>query len=102
MKIKLIDVDTSLAGEEEAGTCQICFRIEWCDNPIFIFQTADGRRININGYWWDWGDYHEVEIDNVIRFDQWLRKQDYPADTNFDEEWLCDTARKYNSEVNSK
>lgn len=34
--IKLVDVDTSNAKEEQTGTCELCFGSMWCDNPILI------------------------------------------------------------------
>lgn len=36
--IKLVDVDTSDAREEQTGTCELCFGSAWCDNPILILK----------------------------------------------------------------
>lgn len=49
--IKLVDVDTSNAREEQTGTCELC-----CGSM--------------------WGDYFELEIDNYVIFSDWLSKQD--------------------------
>lgn len=74
--IKLVDVDTSNACEEQTGTCEVCFGSMWCDNPILIFENPKGERIEVEGYYWSWGDYFEVEIDNYLNFSDWLSKQD--------------------------
>ena len=74
--IKLVDVDTSNAGEERTGTCELCFGSMWCDNPVLTFENPDGDRVEIDGYFWDWGDYFELEIDNYLNFSDWLSKQD--------------------------
>lgn len=96
MKIKLIDIDDSNGREEETGTCELCFGTQWCNNPVFIFEDEKGKQFNIDGYWWEWGDYFELYIDNAIKFDEWLRKQDYPGGTKFDEDWLYRVVEKYN------
>lgn len=69
--IKLVDVDTSNAREEQTGTCELCFGSMWCDNPIFIFENPKGDRVEIDGYFWSWGDYLELEIDNHLRFSEY-------------------------------
>ena len=79
--IKLVDVDTSDAREEQTGTCELCFGSAWCDNPILIFENPKGDRAEIDGYCWIWGDYLELEIDNYLNFSDWLSKQDINWDT---------------------
>lgn len=79
--IKLVDVDTSYAREEQTGTCELCFGSMWCDNPILIFENPKGDRAEIDGYCWIWGDYLEIEIDNYLNFSDWLSKQDINWDT---------------------
>lgn len=74
--IKLVDVDTSNARTEQTGTCEICFGSMWCDNPVLTFENPHGHRLEIDGYFWDWGDYFELEIDNYLNFSDWLSKQD--------------------------
>lgn len=79
--IKLVDVDTSNACVEETGTCEVCFGSMWCDNPILIFENPKGDRAAIYGYYWSWGDYFEIKIDNYLNFSDWLSKQDINWDT---------------------
>lgn len=74
--IKLVDVDLSEARTEQTGTCELCFGSMWCDNPILIFENPYGDRVKIDGYFWSWGDYLELEIDNYLNFSDWLSKQD--------------------------
>lgn len=95
MKIHLVDVDKSNGQEEQMGTCELCFWTGWCDNPVFIFKTEDGEKITINGYWWDWGDYDQVYIDNLINFEAWLGKHNWSKDTEFDTDWLIEAVNEY-------
>ena len=100
--IKLVDVDTSNACEEETGTCELCFGSMWCDNPILIFENPKGDRVAIYGYYWSWGDYLELEIGNYLNFSDWLSKQDvdWNALTNDEENYgyLCDLVYLYREE----
>lgn len=95
MKIHLIDVDASNGQEEQMGTCEVCFWTGWCDNPVFIFKTEDDKKIAINGYWWEWGDYYQVDIDNVINFEAWLSNKDWGKGTEFDLDWLIECVDQY-------
>ena len=74
--IKLVDVDTSNACVEQTGTCELCFGSMWCDNPVLIFEKPDGEQICAEGFGWDWGDYHEIKIDNYLIFSDWFSKKD--------------------------
>lgn len=74
--IKLVDVDTSDAREEQTGTCELCFGSMWCDNPVLIFENPKGDHVKIYGYYWNWGYYSELEISNYLNFSDWLSKQD--------------------------
>lgn len=74
--IKLVDVDTSNAREEQTGTCELCFGSMWCDNPVLTFEKPDGEQFNVERFGWDWGDYHEATIDNYLNFSDWISKQD--------------------------
>lgn len=74
--IKLVDVDTSYAREEQPVTCELCFGSMWCDNPILIFEKPNGEQIHAEGFYWDWGDYHEIRIDNYFNFSDWFCKKD--------------------------
>lgn len=94
LKLKLIDVKTD-PQEEEMGTCELCFSTGYVDNPTFVFQTDKGKRIEVDGYYWDWGDYTEVWIDNEIAFAEYVGKQNYPENTCFDSDWLWNEVNKY-------
>lgn len=97
MKLQLIDVKTE---EEEAqfGTCELCFSYGYVDNPTYIFKKSNGDLVKIDGYWWDWGDYDEVSIDNAINFNEWLEHQEYNKGREFDTDWLVDAFWKYDDE----
>lgn len=83
MKLKLIDVEDH--GEEVTfGTCDLCMSEGWADNPVFIFEKEDGTRFDVDGYVWDWGDYFELYVDNVINFAAFVASKDFKPD--FDQE----------------
>ena len=98
--IKLVDVDTSNAREEQTGTCELCFGSMWGDNPVLTFENPYGDCVKIDGYFWSWGDYFELEIDNYLNFSDWLSKQD--VDWNMLEEdgyeYLADLVYWYREE----
>lgn len=100
--IKLVDVDTSNARTEQTGTCELCFGSMWCDNPILIFENPYGDRVKIDGYFWSWGDYLELEIDNYLNFSDWLSKQDVDWNMLTDDEenygYLADLVCRYGEE----
>lgn len=100
--IKLVDVDTSNARTEQTGTCELCFGSRWCNNPVLTFENPDGERIEIDGYYWSWGDYLEIWIDNYLNFSDWFSKQDVDWNVLTDDEenygYLLDLVCLYREE----
>ena len=94
-KIHLINVDNSGACEEQTGTCELCFGSMWCENPVYIFELDNGDKIAIDGYWWDWGNYEEVNVLNFIDFAAWLETKEFDDNTEFDTDWLIDVVEEY-------
>ncbi|MCY7186388.1 hypothetical protein, partial [Streptococcus gallolyticus] len=84
----------------QTGTCELCFGSMWCDNPILIFENPDGDRVEIDGYFWSWGDYFELEIDNYLNFSDWLSKQDVDWNMLKEDgyEYLADLVNWYREE----
>lgn len=100
VKIKFVDLKTK---EEEVqfGTCELCFSTGTVDNPVFKFKIIkeDGieESIEINGYAWDWGDYDEIYIDNLVDFAAFLVPLEFDNSVIFDEDWLWKIADCYNT-----
>lgn len=88
--IKLVDVDLSEARTETIGTCELCFGSMWCDNPVLVFENPYGDRVEIDGYFWSWGDYLELEIDNYLNFSDWLSKQDVDCERLKNSYWYLE------------
>lgn len=88
--IKLVDVDLSRACTETIGTCELCFGSRWCDNPILIFEKPDGEQFSVEGFGWDWGDYHEARIDNCLNFSDWISKQDVDCERLKNSYWYLE------------
>lgn len=97
MKVKLIDVESNHR-EAKFGTCELCFSYGTVDEPVYHFEKETGEQFTIDGYWWSWGDYGELLVDNVIRFAEYIGNQDYSEDEGFDYYWLSDQIYNYNKE----
>lgn len=98
MELKLIDV-VGEQHEVEFGTCELCMSTGMVDEPTFVFEI-DGKRIEIDGYQWDWGDYHELCVDNVVQFSAWLSTQDFVGYTekDFGYYWLEEKISEYDKQ----
>lgn len=94
MKLKLVDYETD-GRWEETGTCELCYGTTWADNPVFVFQKESGERVHIDGYYWSWGDYMQVDVDNVIDFASWVATQDLEETSELDYCWLCGLVDQY-------
>ena len=74
-----------------------------CNNPTFVFQKDNGEKVEVNGYYWDWGDYSSVEtIANVIDFAEYVRDTDLQEDETFTFGWLDNLVSEYNSTLRRK
>lgn len=65
-----------------------------CD-PIFVFSDELGKHFEVEGYDWNWGDYDEVEIDNVIDFAAFIGNREYTNEQIFNFNWLTHEADEY-------
>lgn len=96
MRIKLVEYNTDNAGYEETGTCEFCMDTQWCDNPVFTFELGSGVRIRVIGYYWDWGDYSQVRIENIVDFGAWIAETHFTDDVVVDTSWLFKVVTLYN------
>lgn len=98
MKLKLINFQED-AREEKTGTCDLCFGTRLCNNPVFTFQKENNETVEIDGYFWSWGDYTSVgEIENIIDFADYVSKREFTEDDDiFAFWWLDNLVDDYNS-----
>ena len=73
--IKVIDIGSN-PEEAEFGTCELCFSYGVADNPYMVLEFPDGTQVKHETYNWDWGDYYETTVDNVVDFSAWLSEQE--------------------------
>ena len=73
--IKVIDVGCN-PEETQFGTCELCFSYGIADNPYMVLEFPDGTQVTVDTCYWDWGDYFETTVDNVVDFSAWLSEQD--------------------------
>ena len=73
--IKIIDVGSN-PEETQFGTCELCFSYGVADNPYMVLEFPDGTQVTVETHCWDWGDYFETTVDNVVDFSAWLSEQE--------------------------
>lgn len=73
--IKVIDIGSD-PKETQFGTCELCFSYGVADNPYMVLEFPDGTQVTLETYHWDWGDYFETSVDNVVDFSAWLSEQE--------------------------
>ena len=73
--IKVIDVGSN-PEETQFGTCELCFSYGIADNPYMVLEFPDGTQVTVETHCWDWGDYFETTVDNVVDFSAWLSEQE--------------------------
>lgn len=114
MKLKLIDVRLDEDFHADFGTCEVCMSTGYAAQPTYIFEDENGITHEVEGYYWSWGDYDEINVDNVINFADWVAKQDFSdsltiADVKwdifdvysiFDYYWLQSIVQAYNDDKN--
>ena len=76
-KIKLVDFDPGVPYETELGTCDLCMSTGEAQEPMFKFQYEDGTTNWVDGYFWSWGDFWAIELENTADFAGWLQKQEF-------------------------
>lgn len=59
------------------GTCELCFSYGVADNPYIVLELPDGTTHEVNTFMWDWGDYDEYRVDNIVDFSAWLSEQEF-------------------------
>lgn len=76
MAVKLMDIENS-PKVVEFGTCDLCFSTGTVTEPVFVFEdSVTGETRRIEGYYWSWGNYFDVYIDNVIDFANWVNQKE--------------------------
>ena len=73
--IKVIDIGSN-PEETQFGTCELCFSYGVADNPYMVLEFPDGTQTTHKTYYWDWGDYWESNVNNVVDFSAWLSEQE--------------------------
>lgn len=102
MKLKLIDMKQSDPQAVQTGTCELCFGTTTATEPVFIFQEVETQKVHtVDGYYWNWGDYRQVWVDNVIDFAAFVAAYDFDEEDCFNYYWLDGLVDEYdrNQEV---
>lgn len=80
MRVKLIDIKIR-DYETTFGTCELCFSYGTASEPTFIFQDENSNVREVNGYFWDWGDFYNVDVGNTLDFMIWFNDQKFEVDS---------------------
>lgn len=101
MNIKLIDVMTTEKEVMLVGTCDLCFEEFITQNPVYVFELEDGRRVEVNGSGYGkHGFYAEYRIPNPIRFAEYLQTVEVTEETQFNFLWLQELLIDYYGRYN--
>lgn len=73
--IKVIEIGSDPI-RTQFGTCELCFSYGIADNPYMVLEFPDGTQVTLETYYWDWGDYCEAKVGNVVDFSAWLSEQE--------------------------
>ena len=73
--VKVIDVGSN-PEETQSCACELCFSYGMADNPYMVLEFPDGTQVTLKTYYWDWGDYCESRVDNIVDFSAWLSEQE--------------------------
>jgi len=65
-------------------------------NNIKFQETSEERKIRLDNEWFDNFPCRECEIENVCRYNDAVKRIDYPSDV-FDVSVTCKIKQKYNS-----
>lgn len=98
VKINLVDVQLDEEFGATFGTCELCMSYgNYVAQPTYIFKRLDtNEEVRVEGYEWDWGDYDEITIDNIIEFANWISSQEFVDDDDlFSYGWLHDLVYDY-------
>lgn len=110
IKLKLIDVRLDIDTDVTFGTCELCMSYgHTIEQPTYYFEdVATGDIHIIDGYWWSWGDYDDITVDNVIAFAEWISQQDFEDNKWEDSEeiftyyWLQEVVEEYDKVQQTK
>lgn len=91
--LKLIDLKTK-SYETTFGTCDLCMGTGVHTEEHMIFETSEGKTIDMETGFWNWGDYFYIlTVDNTADFAHWLSTQEFEGDAPQDESDLQDAIR---------
>jgi len=91
--LKLIDLKTK-SYETTFGTCDLCMGTGVHTEEHMIFETSEGKTIDMETGFWNWGDYFYIlTVDNTADFAHWLSTQEFEGDAPQDESDLHDVIR---------
>lgn len=84
MKLRLVDVESNTY-TTTFGTCDFCLRTGTCSEDTFVFEVVEGEfageRVEVEGFYWSYGNFSSVEVDNHILFAEWLADEELPEAT---------------------
>ena len=74
--VKVIEVGSNPEEEVEFGKRGLCFSYVTLDYPYMVLEFPDGPKVRQETYYWDWGEYFDSRVDDVVDFSAWLSEKD--------------------------
>ena len=50
------------------GKCEVCLSYSVANNAYIVLELPDGTTHEVNTFMWDWGDYEEYRVDDIVDF----------------------------------
>lgn len=99
MKYKVVDYVSDIQ-EVTYGTCEFCFGTGLAERGYLVVEDENGRKEEISLSEYEWGDWYEIYIDNVVNFSYWLSQRDEPPFEEIKDlfSWLNKLVKEYDEE----
>ena len=102
MKLKLVDVENNTY-QTTFGTCDLCLSTGTASEDTYVFRALadDGYAeiVEVEAFFWSWGDLFTVDVDNQILFAEWFNAQEFEVDSTdqLHYSWLDDIVDQYHN-----
>ena len=102
MKLKLINVKNRTR-KTTFGTCDLCLSTGTASEDTYVFRALadDGYAeiVEVEAFFWNWGDLFTVEVDNQILFAEWFNAAGIEVESTgeMNYNWLDDIVDQYHN-----
>ena len=77
MKYQITEMNSNYQ-EVQVGTCELCFSTTTADVGTLTLEDETGTTIEVPISVYNYDEYKNIGINNVVEFSAWLQEQDIP------------------------